>query len=137
VFTKFSDDKKRLRSAFFKATIITAIGSVILGSIISIFAKPIILIFMGSQWLAAVPAIQILSLYGILRTIFGNFSPLYLSVGKQSYVAQTTFVRLIALAVIIIPLVMKYGMVGAGIAMLVSIIFEIPVVLFFARKVLY
>lgn len=137
VFTKFSDDKKRLRSAFIKVTILTAIGSMILGLIIFIFAKSIILIFMGSQWLAAVSAVQILSIYGILRTIFGNFTPLYLSVGKQSYAAQTTLVRLVVLITVAIPLVMSYGMVGAGCAMLISVIFEIPFVLFFARKVLY
>lgn len=137
VFAKFSDDKERLRSAFMKATIITIVGSLILGVLIFLLARPLILIFMGSQWEAAVPAIQILSLYGILRTVFGNFTPLYLSVGKQSYVAQTTLVRLVILAIVIIPLVMTYGMIGAGVAMLISIIFEIPFIMYFARKVLY
>jgi O-antigen/teichoic acid export membrane protein len=137
VFTKFSDDKPRLRNAFFKTTLVTTIGSILLGATIFLLAKPLIFLFMGSQWLAAVPAIQILSIYGVLRTMFGNFSPLYLSVGKQNYDATTTLIRLVGLLIVIIPLVRMFGMVGAGIGMLISILIEIPVTLYFARKVLY
>jgi len=44
-------------------------------------------------------------------------------------------IRLLALGVIIIPLVTSYGMIGAGYAMLVSIIIEIPVILYFTVKI--
>lgn len=137
VFSKFSDDKVRLRSAFIKVTLVTTAGSLLLGIAIFILARPLIQLFMGDQWLSAVPAIQILSIYGILRTMFGNFAPLYLAVGKQNYVAQMTFCRVAGLALLIVPLVAHFGMVGAGYAMLISIFFEIPVLLYFASKVLY
>lgn len=132
VYTKFSHDKKRLWNAFVKVTFIGSLGALLLGGSIFIFAKPIILFFMGSQWISAVPAIQILAVYGVLRTIFGNFAPLFLSLGKQNYVATMTFFRVLGLAAFVIPLVLSYGMVGAGYAMLLSIFFEIPVILYFS-----
>lgn len=135
VFSRFSEDKERLWKAFLKVTLIGSLGAFVLGGGIFIFAKPIILIFMGRQWLAAIPAIQVLAIYGILRTMFGNFAPLFLSLGKQNYVAKMTFVRVLGLAIVVIPLVMSYGMVGAGYAMLVSMLFEIPIILYFAHKV--
>lgn len=135
VYSKFSDDKKRLSNAFLKVTILSSIVSLLLGLLIFLFADVIVNIVLGDQWTAAIPAIRILSIYGILRTIFGNFAPLFLSVHRQDYVAKMTFFRTLALAVLIIPLVNMYGMVGAGVAMLISIIIEVPVILFFARKV--
>jgi PST family polysaccharide transporter/lipopolysaccharide exporter len=108
-----------------------------LGGAILVFARPIITIVMGTQWDAAIPAVQILAVYGILRTFFGNFAPLFLSVGKQSYVAQMTAARLIGLAIFIIPSINHFGLIGAGYAMLASIFFEIPIALYFIRKVLY
>lgn len=137
VFSRFSDDKPRLRNAFIKVSIGTTLGSFILGTLIFIFARPIITIFMGDQWIAAVPVVQVLVIYGVLRTLFGNFPPLFLAVGKQKYVAQLTLSRMIGLGILIIPMVSIFGMIGAGYAMLISMFFEIPLTLFFARKVLY
>ncbi|HWY78781.1 MAG TPA: oligosaccharide flippase family protein [Candidatus Sulfotelmatobacter sp.] len=135
VYAKFSDDKERLWNAFKKVTILSSTGALIFGTAIFILAKPIILIFMGGQWVAAIPAIQILSVYGILRTVFGNFAPLFLAVHKQNYVAQSTFFRVGALVITVAPLVLHYGMVGAGFAMLISILAEIPIIIYFSHKV--
>lgn len=135
VFSRFSEDKERLLKAFLKVTLFGSLGALVLGGGIFVFAEPIILIFMGKQWVAAIPAIQVLAIYGILRTMFGNFAPLFLSLGKQNYVAKMTFVRVLGLAIVVVPLVTSYGMVGAGYAMLVSIFFEIPIILYFAHKV--
>ncbi len=135
VYAKFSDDKERLWKAFVKVTILSSLGAITLGSLIFFLAKPLILLFMGGQWGLAIPAIQILSIYGILRTIFGNFAPLFLAVQKQNYVAQTTFIRVGALIIAVVPLVLHFGMVGAGIAMLLSILAEIPVILYLLIKI--
>jgi O-antigen/teichoic acid export membrane protein len=134
VYVKFSEDKDRLWKAFSKVMMLSSIGAFALGGVIFIFARPLILFFMGEQWVAAIPSIQILAIYGILRTIFGNFPPLFLAVGKQSYVAQMTFCRAVGLCVIVIPLVIHYGMLGAGYAMLASMFIEIPVILYFSYR---
>ena len=136
VYSKFSDDRDRLYHAFVRVTIFTSIGAVVLGGSIFLFAKPLIYFFMGGQWSQAIPAIQILSIYGILRTIFGNFAPLFLSAKRQDYVAQMTLSRLIIVLILVIPLVSKYGMVGAAYAMLISMAVEIPVGIYFASRVL-
>jgi O-antigen/teichoic acid export membrane protein len=134
VYTKFSREKVRLRDAFIKVTLASTIAAVCIGTFIYVFARPIILFTMGDKWLIAIPAIQILSIYGILRTIFGNGAPLFLSLGRQDIVAKMTLIRVLSLGVLVIPLVEKYSMVGAGYAMLVSIICEIPIVLYYAKK---
>ncbi len=134
VYAKFSEDKKRLWKAFFKVSLYSSLAALIFGGAIFFFAKPMILIFMGEQWILAIPVIKILAIYGILRTIFGNFAPLFLSLGKQNYVAKMTFIRVIGLLIFVIPLIKQYGMIGAGYAMLISIFIEIPVILYFLYK---
>lgn len=135
VYVKFADDKKRLWKAFLKVSFASTGVALLMGGLLFFLADPIIRIFMGEQWLAAIPVVQVLAVYGILRTMFGNFAPLFLSVQKQRYVAQMTFVRVAGLLILIIPFVQMYGMVGAGYAMLASIIIEIPIILYYARKV--
>lgn len=135
VYSKFSHEKERLWKAFIKITFASSLSAIVLGGLIFIFARPIITVFMGNQWTAAIPAIQVLAIYGIVRTIFGCFSSLFLSVGRQDYVAQMTFCRFVGLAIFVIPFVAHFGMVGAGYAMLISVFIEIPPLLFFTYKI--
>lgn len=136
VYTKIEGDTKRLISAYLKTMILISIGSVVLGSIVFFFAKDIVLIILGPQWASAVPVLQILALYGVLRTIAGPSSALFLSKGKQNYVTVMTFVRFIALAITIYPLVLAYGMVGAGYSAFLSVLVELPIIAFFIIKIL-
>lgn len=135
VYVKFADDKKRLWKAFLKVTALSTAVAFVLGGFLFILADPIIRFFMGEQWLAAIPVVQVLAIYGILRTMFGNFAPLFLSLQKQRYVAQMTFVRVLGLLLLIIPFVIHFGMMGAGYAMLASILVEIPIILFYAFRI--
>lgn len=136
VYTKVSDDRERLRKAFTKVALTTSAVAFAMGIFIFIFAREIVLIVLGQNWLSAVPVVKVLAFYGIFRTFFGNFSVFFLSVEKQNYVATTTLVRLAALGVIIVPLISVYGMVGAGYAMLISSLAEIPILIFFTRKII-
>ena len=130
VYTKLSEDRDRLFKAFKKVFLTSSSIAIILGFGIFIFSEQIVLILLGSSWIAAIPVVKVLAIYGIFRAIFGNFSALFLSLEKQNYVALMTFVRLVTLAVLIVPLITLYGMVGAGYAMIISIFVEIPIILF-------
>src|SRR6266403_2378720 len=135
VYTKISDDRKRLRSAFLKTISLVTVCSAILGLVIFLFPSEIITIILGKKWLAAAPALRVLSIYGVLRTISGPASALFLSVGKQNYVTAMTFVRFFGLLLTIYPLVVMYGLIGAGYSALLSVIIEIPFILYFFKKV--
>jgi len=135
VYSKFSDDKVRLLKAFTKVISTSSVVASVMGILIFIFADLIVRIILGPSWESAVPVVRVLAIYGILRTAFGNFSAMFLSLGKQSYVATTTFVRLIALIIILVPLINLYGMVGAGFAMLISMFVEVPVILFLSYAI--
>lgn len=134
VYSKLSEDKDRLFRAFKKVFLSSSGIAIILGLGIYIFAEQIVLILLGSNWVAAIPVVKVLAIYGIFRAIFGNFSAVFLALEKQNYVAFMTFIRSITLAILIIPLISLYGMIGAGFAMLLSIFVEIPIILFFYFK---
>ncbi|PIY94773.1 MAG: hypothetical protein COY68_01300 [Candidatus Levybacteria bacterium CG_4_10_14_0_8_um_filter_35_23] len=135
VFTKIEIDTKRLIKAFLKTTVVISLGSVVVGGIIYFFSSEIILIILGNQWISASPVVKILSLYGILRAISGPASALFLAKGKQSYVTYMVFVRFIVLAATIYPLVLVFGMIGAGYSALLSVLVEIPIIIYLISKI--
>lgn len=135
VYVKFSDDTKRLYTAFVKTTAISSLGAIILGAIIFILSEWIILFVLGQKWVEVVPLVRVLIIYGVLRTIFGSFAPVFLSIGRQDYVGRMTIVRMTGLLLTIIPFVMAYGLVGAGYSAVVSILVEVPIIIYYATRV--
>ncbi len=135
VYAKIEGDKARLKKAFFKSTVITAFGTLLLGTVILLFPKEIVLILLGDKWLAAIPILQLLAVYGVSRAISGSASALFLGIGRQNYVTVTTFTRLLALLFLLYPAVKNFGINGAAIAVTVSALIEIPVVLYLLLKI--
>ena len=135
VYTKIADDKRRLAKAFIRTTVFISMGSIILGAIIYFFATPIILLFLGNAWQSAIPVVKVLALYGVLRAISGSASSLFLAVQKQEYVATMIFVRFLGLAITIVPFTTSFGLIGAGYSALISVMVEIPVILFFVFRI--
>jgi len=136
IYVKISHDKKRLLGAFLKTLGYMSLSATLLGCVIFFFPDQLITLFLGDKWLAAAPVLKVLALYGIVRTFSGPTSALFLSVGMQRYVTAMTFTRFAGLVLTIYPFVRWYGMVGAGYSALFSAVVELPVMFFFAAKVL-
>lgn len=130
VYAKIAEDKKRLFNAHFRASLFTYVITFLLGLIIFLFPSQIILILIGRNWLSIAPVLQILAIYGALRTIAAPASALFLALGKQKYVTFMIFVRFLGLAIVIYFFVKLFGLIGAGYAQLLSVCLEIPIVFY-------
>ena len=102
--------------------------SIPFGLILFLFPKQLVLLLLGDKWLDAVPVIKVLSVFGVIRAIAGSSSALFLAINKQEYVTALTFVSIIGLALTIVPLVNKYGILGAGYSALIGTFLAIPVI---------
>jgi O-antigen/teichoic acid export membrane protein len=135
VYTKMAEDKQRLKSAFAKSTLVISILTLSMGLVLFMFPGQLIGFVLGNKWLSGVPVLRILAIYGVLRAISGPASALFLAVEKQKYVTNMTFTRFAGLAITIYPLVKTFGLIGAGYSALISVIVEIPVIVFYVWKV--
>lgn len=135
VYSKIENDTSRLLKAYFKTILLTVLLAFIIGIIIFTLTEEIILIILGPNWISAVAVLKILSVYGIFRTISGPSSALFLAKGKQNYVTIMNFVRFSSIVITIFPLVVIFGMVGAGYSALLSVIIELPIIIFFIFKI--
>lgn len=135
LYAKISDDTERLKKVFLKISLFTFIASLISGIVIYVFAYSILSI-LGEQWLPAVPLVKILIVYGVLRTIAGPSSALFLALSKQKYITVMTFLRFSGLMITIYPFVLMFGMKGAAYSAIFSVILETPVIIYFVYKLL-
>lgn len=137
VYAKISDDKQRLSSAYVKTTIMIIVASVPFGLFVILFPEFIVNILLGKKWLEVVGLLRILIIYGVLRSIISNYSALFLAKKRQEYVAFTTSVSFLGMAISIYPLIIRYGLLGAAWAPLIGTLVTYPLVWYlYNRKVL-
>ncbi len=137
VYTIISEDRLRLRKAFLKTLLFVSIVTIPFGIILALFPYEIVKVILGQKWLGIVDVLRILVIFGVIRAISGLSSALFLSVGKQKYVTVVTLVSIISLAVTIVPLVMTYGIYGAGLSALIGSLIALPFMAYFTFKILH
>lgn len=136
VYTRISNEQKRLKIAFFKTTLGVIVFSLPIGLIFLIFPKQTIQIILGPQWTDASSALQILALFGVIRAIVGSIFILFLAVGRQEIVTLITLISTVVLLALVVPLTSTFGIVGAGLSAVVGQIVVLPMVAYFAWKIL-
>ncbi|NQT81166.1 MAG: lipopolysaccharide biosynthesis protein [Candidatus Aminicenantes bacterium] len=120
-FSKLQDDLPKLREAYLKVLQLTTFIAIPLAAGILILAPEFTKIFLGDKWMPMVPAIQILVLAGLVRSIAATSGPVFYAKGRAKIDTILQIIRLIVLAALIYPLAIKWGMSGVSIAVFLSI----------------
>lgn len=136
VYVKISSDSSRLKKAFIKTVSISGLLMVLVGTTIFIFPGEIVLLILGPSWLSTVPILKILAAFGVIKGIVSIPLSLFLAVERQEYVTAVTFVSLLSMIILVIPLVNAFGVEGAAVSALIGSLFSLIVALYFTRKIL-
>jgi PST family polysaccharide transporter len=100
-----------------------------------LLAEPFTVAVLGSRWLPIVPLLQALALYGFIRSLFSNSGPLFNAKGWPETVLKINIFQLGVLALILYPLIQRWGALGACIATLVGILLSAPLVMWYLHRV--
>lgn len=131
VYTKIAEDVNRLKKGFTKTILLVSAISILIGTVIFFLPKDLFILIFGQKWADTMIVLKPLAIFGAIRAISGTTSSLFLSVGKQNYVAGMTFLRFAALALTIVPLTIVYGIEGTSYSVLISGIVEVPLVAYY------
>jgi len=121
-YSKLQNDVKRLSGAYLDTLQLTAFISMPLAGGIFALAPDFTRIFLGEKWMLMVPAIQVLVLAGLVRSIAATTGPIFHGVGRPRVDTIWQVIRLIVLIGLIYPFTMRWGILGASIAVLFSIL---------------
>lgn len=100
-----------------------------------IFAEEIVRVFLGTQWMDAVPALRILAIAGLIRSVVAIGGRVFQAAGHPRYDFWMNLARLIVLAITIYPFVDRWGIEGASYAVLLSISAVLPLYFWFIHRI--
>ena len=135
-FSSIQTDKSRLVRAF-KKSLYATIGITLMVSLgIILFAQPLTLLILGPQWLAVIPALKVLTIYGIVRSVATVAGPIIKALDRPDIITKFAFFRLVVLAICVYPLTQRYGIVGTSWAVVFSTLIPQPYLIVQIKKLL-
>ncbi|MHC4122831.1 MAG: lipopolysaccharide biosynthesis protein [Planctomycetota bacterium] len=118
-YSKLQDNIPKLREAYLKVLQVTAFLSFPIAGLIFVLAPDFTKIFLGEKWMPMVPAMQILCIFGLIRSFGAMIGPLFHGVGKPNILTKLAFIQLIILMIIIYPLTNRFGIFGTAISVVI------------------
>jgi lipopolysaccharide exporter len=125
-YAKMSNDIPALRQSYLSTAAIITLLSLPAAFGIAAIAPLLVPVFLGANWLDAIPLIQILAVFGALAAIQNNNGPALLALGKPHVVTGLGILSGVLFLPTLIVLTMWYGVMGAAWANLIITFVMIP-----------
>lgn len=119
VLSKVKEDRNRFWRIFLGSMGGIGVIGVIGGAVLWFFPREVVMILLGKQWLAAVPLIRYLAIFGVIRSLESGIQPAFLAAGRP-WVGS--FGNGIKVAALIAGLIIwgRTGILGVAAAVVVS-----------------
>ncbi len=124
-FAKVRDDRERLRAGVFRTVgLISTVTLPIAGGLF-VLAPQAVRVVLGTQWEPMIPAFQLLLISGAMRSLTANFGSLFLAAGHPEIQSKASVLNLLVLGVSLVPLVGRYGILGAVYGRLLTLVTQL------------
>ena len=119
-YSKLQDNLPRLREAYLRTLQITGFLVIPFAGAVFALAPEFTKGFLGERWMPMVPAMRVLSIYGLSRAISGTCYPLFYATKNPNIVTRIELAHLMVLAVSIYPLALKWNISGIALSVVIS-----------------
>jgi len=119
-YSKLQDNILKLRESYLKVLQLTAFFSFPAAGLIIVLAPDFTRIFLAEKWMPMVPAMQVLAVWGFIRSLGSTQGPFLYAIGKQKIITKIHFLQAILLISAIYPFTINWGILGASLAILLS-----------------
>jgi lipopolysaccharide exporter len=126
-YSKIARESGELAQTYLDTVGVMALFSIPAGLGVAAMAGPLVTLVLGSQWLPAIPLIQILGVYGAIASIGTNTSSALLALGRQRALTALAAMRLLILIPAVIWATHAFGVVGTAWAILIVTGFMTPI----------
>jgi O-antigen/teichoic acid export membrane protein len=122
-------DRARLGGALLRSIELTTLVSLPLSAATLVLAPDFTMAVLGPKWMPIVPAMQVLAVFGALRSIGASVGPAYLATARLGTHLAFGLVQLAFMVVTIYPLSMRWGIQGTSVsvtaALLVAVVMSV------------
>ncbi len=116
-YARLAGDRAALRAGYVRSLALLLTLTLPMGVGIALLAEPAIALLLGPAWLGAVPLVQALAVYGLLRATYAPARAVYLALGRFRTEPALLLVSVILAGALLLLWVPVHGAFGAALAM--------------------
>ena len=113
-FSKLQNEADRLRAAYFRVVRYVSLLAFPVAVATFIWAADFVHTVIGDKWAPAIVPIQLLGIYGLLRSVAANMGPMFQARGKPQWLFYIALWRLITMAALLYPSIRWGGIIGVS-----------------------
>ena len=122
-FSKMQADAARMRKAYFEVVHRVSVVAMPICIVTIVFASDFVHILLTDKWAPAIVPMQILAIYGLIRSIAANMGIIFQSGGKPQWLSSIALWRLITMTALLYPAIRWGGLIGVCVlSVLVAIV---------------
>jgi O-antigen/teichoic acid export membrane protein len=133
-YSKLQSDLGAVRNAYLRSLNLVMLVVLPISVGMMLVAEPLILNVYGEQWTPAARGLQILAVFGLVRSLASFTGYLFEGIGAPQVAFQIGFVRLLSVALLVVPLVLWLGLEGAALTATAGVIIQWLAGLYFLGK---
>ena len=135
-FSKIADRPNELRRAYVDGLAVLMLIATPATLGIAVLAEPLILFTMGDKWVEAIPILQILCIWGIIRLFGANAGSVLLAVGRPRLITIRTMIYVVMIGPLLIGGMMLGGLQGAAWGLVIAACVNVVLTLAVAMPVI-
>jgi PST family polysaccharide transporter/lipopolysaccharide exporter len=126
-YSRVQDDVAKLRSGFYRTVRLTTFVSFPAAAGIVVVAPEFVRVFLGPTWTPIAPVMQLLAVWGLLRSLVAAVGPLFRAVGRPDVDTKLQAARLAVIVALVYPATARYGLLGtSGVVVLSGLLVVVP-----------
>ncbi len=133
--SELQDDRPRLGRALLRSVELTTSFSLPLAAAILVLAPSFTMAVLGPKWMPMVPAMQVLAVFGALRSVGASVGPAYLATARLGTHLAFGLVQLALVVASIYPLSMRWGIQGTSVSVTAALLVAVVMNVWTARGI--
>ena len=126
LYSKINDDTQKLNSVVNKIIDIILLVLSYLAIVILLYAGSIVIIILGDTWVEMINPFKVIFIAYLMQTILFSFNPLIRSYGYTKNEFKFYIIKIAVMTLLLYPFTKMWGLVGAGLAILLAVILVFP-----------
>ena len=127
-YSQVQSDTEKLRNSFYRTIRVSSFISFPAAVGIIAVAPSFVRGLLGEEWLPIIPVMQLLAVWGLLRSINSASTPVFLATGRPDFATKIRAASLVVIGILIFPAAARYELVGIAAVLIISSLFvSVPV----------
>jgi O-antigen/teichoic acid export membrane protein len=130
VYSRLQEDKQKFKRAYLRVLQMAAVTAFPFAALFFAASALLVEAVLHEKWLPAAPVLELLAVWGVLRTIVSNQGPAFYAMGRPDMELRMNLLTLALNASLMYPFIRWWGIEGAVYALLISAGINAPIGLF-------